>query len=113
MSLHVYHHDGSLVVRAPSGARDDCLAQLTCVLEGLFASADRVVLDLRGVMLAPAANVVEFADEVSRLRDLHRCEVAIVAERFTARLVLRAAAPPDVAVVASLAEAFVDPRAVC
>jgi len=107
VSLHIAHREGALVVTALCASRDDCLTQLTTTLDGIVAAADRVVLDLSEVTLAPSQRVTAFMEHLTRLRDTSDCEVVVVADRLSARRVLRAAAPDhQVAVVPSLAIAL-------
>ncbi|PVG82339.1 hypothetical protein DDE18_12685 [Nocardioides gansuensis] len=107
MSLHITHRAGALVVRAVAAAREDCLAQLNSVLGNLLSSADRVVLDLSEVMLAPSERVVRFMQHLTSLSLASGCEIVVVAERLSARRVLRAASPGRlVGIVPTLAAAL-------
>lgn len=107
MSLHVTHRSGALVVVALAAARDNCLDQLTTVLADLVSCADRVVLDVSQVTFAPSSRVSAFMEHLARVATASSCEVIVVAERLSARRILRAAAPGDaVAVVSSLEAAI-------
>lgn len=108
LSLYITHRAGALVVSAVAAAREDCFAQLTSVLGNLLSSADRVVLDLSQVMLAPAERVVRFMEQLTSLSGVSSCQVVLVAERLSARRVLRAAAPSHLVIVPSLAAALGD-----
>jgi hypothetical protein len=107
MSLHITHRGGALVVTALSATRDDCLTQLSTTLGNFLTSADRVVLDLSEVTLAPAEPVRAFMEHLTNLHDTTDCDVVVVADRLSARRVLRTASRGHcVPVVPSLATAL-------
>lgn len=110
MSLHISHRHGALLVSARSAARDDCIDQLVTVLPGLVAGTGRVVLDLSEVTLTPSKRISCFMEHVADLLRAGGCEVIVVAERLSARRVLRAAGGGDVVpVVGSVTVALGEP----
>lgn len=102
MSIHIAHRAGALVVSALSSMREDALDQLTTMLTNLLPGAQRVVLDLSQVTLVPSERVNRFMDHLGTLRDDSGVDIVVVADRLSARRVLRAASRGHAAVVSSL-----------
>ena len=90
MSVFITHSRGVAVIRARSGGHDDPFVQLTTVLSSVLRSADRVVLDLSGVTLAPSRTVSAFVEHLSALSRDVGAHIVVVADRLSARRVLRA-----------------------
>lgn len=103
MSIHIAHRAGALVVSALSSLREDALDQLTTMLTNLLPGAQRVVLDLSQVTLVPSERVNRFMEHLSTLRDDSGVDIVVVADRLSARRVLRAASRGHSAVVSTLA----------
>jgi hypothetical protein len=102
MSVFVTHRAGALVAIARSGAQHDPFPDLTTMLDHLVKNYDRIMLDLSGVTLAPPARLAAFLAEVESHQDESGTEIILVADRLSARRLLRAMAANEVAVVSSL-----------
>jgi hypothetical protein len=102
MSVHVTHRSGALVATARLGAEHDPLPDVTTVLAHMVQTCDRIMIDLSGVTLAPPGRIAAFlADVVSHQHD-SGAEIILVADRLTARRLLRAMSANEVAVVSSV-----------
>jgi anti-anti-sigma regulatory factor len=105
MTVFVTRRSGALVAIARSSAQHDPLPDLTRILDNLVETYDRIVLDLSGVTLAPPGRVAAFLAEVESHQHESGTEIALVANRPSARRLLRAMAADQVAVVSCLDDA--------
>jgi anti-anti-sigma regulatory factor len=105
MTVFVTRRSGALVAIARSGAQHDPLPDLTRMLDHLVENYDRIFLDLSGVTLAPPARVAAFLAEVESHQHESGAEILLVANRPSARRLLRAMAAGQVAVVSCVDDA--------
>lgn len=107
MTVLVTPEADALVVVARASGHQDPLAELTSMLANLTENRQRVVLELSEATLAPYARVAAFMKFVARRREESGCEIVVVADRLSARQVLRALSPDEsVPVIPSLSAAL-------
>jgi hypothetical protein len=105
MSVYLTRHSGALVAIVRSGAEHDPFPDLTMMLGNLVRDCDRIMLDLSGVTLAPPARVAALLAEVESHQHESGAEIILIADRQSARRLLRAMAANDVTVLSSVDEA--------
>jgi hypothetical protein len=111
MSVTITHHRGIRVARLHPETSQDSLAQVVEMLPALLESRDRLVLDLSAVTLTPPRRIADFLRTVCDHRAGSATEIILVAERLSARRLLRTMSPDgDLRIVATIADA--DPACV-
>lgn len=93
MSVLVTPRGGVLVATVRARGDHDPLAELTGMLANLTDNQERVVLDLSGATLAPYARVAALMESLARRVEESGCKIVVVADRLSARQVLRRLSP--------------------